>query len=874
VAELHGLTQAAEIPRHIVARPRLMSLLDQAATRVVLLVAPAGYGKTTLLRQWLKQRELNAVCYQAKPSSADVAALASDIADLARSAFGFECARTEQRLRLSPDPAGEASALARLTAADLDEWPSGVWFVLDDHHALGSSDRADDFLQTFVAMAQFPVMISGRERPRWVSTRDILYGDVLEIGQSALAMTHSEAADALGRSAKGEELTGLVALADGWPAVIGLACLTSGSFELADGVVPEALYDFFAEELYRELDAQFQVDVCSLALASAINLRLASALFGERASGVLEHGERKGFLARQDAHYELHPLLRQFLVIKLKELDAGPMQEVAERICQWETAEGHLDEAFELACRYHLSDAMFKVIDTGLDDMLANGRVASVQRWVDVARQFDPLSSTVLLSDLELSFRRHQWDVARAHALRLTAMLAPEDPRMSRALHRIGQIGQLDDRYDEAVAYLVRARETAQTNQDLRAALSSEFFVASDYGDQDRAREIVTELKAIPGATADELIRICQAELHLAARWGGVDRELRKQAASLALVDHSSDPVVRTGFLQTFGATLVLAARYEDAARVAERHIAEVIDAGLEWALPHALELRGWAEWGLREFDRAHATVREALRVAIAQDDLHAKLNAAVLLARIQIVQGAPDRAVETTQLDVERVPNPSMQGDFLAIRALGYALIGERGAATRLAKDAELWTDHIDVRIGCFFVRAICGLLEGENGSDRGALEVALEAARDTEVYDGFVLAYRAYPPLLRALAELNSPAASACKSRILAVDRRLAERAGIVPRSLRDISAGPLTSREHEVLDLVQRGLANREIAATLWIAESTAKKHVHNVFKKLGVRSRAEAAALAKRWQSSASSDGDRREGTAQIIRREIE
>src|SRR5262249_34199070 len=376
--------------------------------------------------------------------------------------------------------------------------------------------------------------------------------------------------------------------------------------------------------------------------------------------------------------HELHPLLRQFLLLKLRESDVIDIRQVISNICRWEVEHEHWDEAFELAKSHRLSSMMFEIIEASHPQMLAHGRVASVQKWVDAARTFDPLSPTILLADLELSFRQHEWDEARAYALRLATVLDDDDPRMSRVLHRIGQIGQLDDRYDEAMAYLTRAKGCAQTDCDLRAALSSEFLVASDYGDKTRAKEILEELKLVPGASPDELLRLSQAELHLASRWGGIERELRRQAGSVGLVSHSQEPLVKTGFLQTYGAGLVLAARYGDAVRIAGQQIAEAQNSGLEWAMPHALELRGWAEWGLRAFDRARASVREGLHLAIAQNDVHARLNGVALLARLHLSRGAPDRALEVTDLDIDRLPGPSMQGDFTAIRGLAHVVSGE----------------------------------------------------------------------------------------------------------------------------------------------------------------------------------------------------
>src|SRR5690348_16077915 len=64
----------------IIKRPRLTKILDESEARILLLVAPAGYGKTTLAREWLEGKDGDA-WYSGGPSMADVAALAVGIAE-------------------------------------------------------------------------------------------------------------------------------------------------------------------------------------------------------------------------------------------------------------------------------------------------------------------------------------------------------------------------------------------------------------------------------------------------------------------------------------------------------------------------------------------------------------------------------------------------------------------------------------------------------------------------------------------------------------------------------------------------------------------------------------------------------------------------
>jgi LuxR family maltose regulon positive regulatory protein len=834
----------------LIERPRLRHLLDDTNARRILLVAPAGYGKTTLARQWLTDPSRKAVWYRVPPSAADVAVLASSLARVATRELGLECEQICQRLRTSPSPNDEAPVLGEVLAEDLREWPAETWLVLDDYQAIAESDPAEQFVEALLEQAPLRALLTGRTRPKWISTRDILYGDVFELGQSALAMTHGEAAAALKSSSNSEHLAGLVALAGGWPAVIGLASLTSSSFDMSGTEVPEALYDFFAEELYRELTHRARQEMCQLAMASTINSRLCSALFGARGGDVLAEAERKGFLTRIEQQFELHPLLRNFLRIKLADFEDTLALDAASKICGWEMDEGNWDRALELADRSGLTHVVLEVIEASLDEMLASGRIASVEQWLKIARRHDPAAVVISLGQMEVCFRRHDWDQARSAALRLVSELPEAHPFLSRALHRIGQIGHLDDQYEEAVAFLTEARRAATTSSDIRIALWSHFIAVSDHGDQQEARKILAELTAVPDASADDLLRLSQAQLHLAARWGGVEGELKRQSASLALLEHSTDPLVRTGYLQTYGTAVVLAAKYGEAMTIAERQLEEAERSGLEWVTTHALELQGAALWGLRDFERASHSLREAYRLAGIQADLHARVNAAVLLARTYLAQGAPDRALETTALRLERTPGPTLQGDFLSARALAYACCGNFEMASKLAAASEECTDQIEARVVRLFARAIsCEAPSGATHRDNVTLAEAFRATRVTENYDAFVLAYRSHPPILETLSRLSDEDANACIQHIPVSDERLASRVGLeIVEARHGASLSDLTPREQEVLGLIRNGLTNREIAHTLWIAESTAKVHVRNVFRKLGARSRTEAVALS--------------------------
>jgi DNA-binding NarL/FixJ family response regulator len=120
------------------------------------------------------------------------------------------------------------------------------------------------------------------------------------------------------------------------------------------------------------------------------------------------------------------------------------------------------------------------------------------------------------------------------------------------------------------------------------------------------------------------------------------------------------------------------------------------------------------------------------------------------------------------------------------------------------------------------------------------------METVLDSGGIDSFVTAYRGCPQLLSMVSGDNRLKDTLRNILLRAQDDALAVSAGLNPQSTP--ACGLLTRREREVLGLVAAGLRNKEIARTLFISEATAKVHVQHILRKLGAKTRAEAAARA--------------------------
>src|SRR5262249_55065495 len=149
-------------------------------------------------------------------------------------------------------------------------------------------------------------------RPPWASPRRAIYGEIEEIDRSTLAMTTHEEDELLGARS---DLAELRRQAHGWPAVLNLAAALE-SANPPRGALPDALYHYVAEELFRSAPPAPRKDLIALALLPRLDSHLLAREFGERKDGLVSESRELGFISGE-TQWELHPLLREFLLSKL-----------------------------------------------------------------------------------------------------------------------------------------------------------------------------------------------------------------------------------------------------------------------------------------------------------------------------------------------------------------------------------------------------------------------------------------------------------------------------------------------------------------------------------------------------------------------------
>jgi ATP/maltotriose-dependent transcriptional regulator MalT len=853
-------------------RARVVDRIALAAeSRVVLIVAPAGYGKSTALRQYLDGVSDPVVRYDLRSDNGSLLGFVRGFAD-AISEIAPDARKTLSTAYDSArDSATAGAELAMWMHAHIKAYNGTI--VIDDLHVAENEKQVSAFISSLVERT--------KGRVRWiVASRSFLdlpvgswlaYQEMdLAVDESDLAFTAEEARGTARASRVGvrdEELESLVALTSGWPTALSFALRTSTrSLDLRNvqAVTRELVYRYLAEQVYGSLDEADRRLLADCALLPEIEIDVLEAAGYDDALGMIEGlRHRVAFIAPHADRarvYRMHDLFRDFLLNRLA-------LEGADAVAKRRTG---IARAFE---RQGLHAA-------------ALSAYAQSEAYDDIER---------LLNDCALRlFEEGHGDAIQVGISALRAS-GRREPAVSVALR--GLLEASAGRFEEAETLLRRAG--ARTEDD---AVRSQF-------DLRLARVMINR-----GADATETLRGIQDN-------PGVDLDTRGEAASLLAVTYA-----RAGSAPEAHAVIEIAENAAEAtevsgvrARILQRlavcvselgdspkamaYLAIATDIAIRDGL---LSLASRAYMGLAyimseyENDRAKHLwySQQAYLTAVKSGDRLDMQTSTLQLMSAEAKRGNAERVTALDRQLGELRTSDALRLKYAASsRAMRRAWEGAFGEAFRIMGD--LWMQIIPVS-NQLINGATCAVYAAADGRAAEAAKIASQvlAIELDDERSGMVSPFnRAVPVLLCALAEAlvgrHTAAARALKRVRESSNPQIESFRGAIARALRVLktktaeeaeladdlepirdfgfggyamliqgavarvlseNAGAvrvsLTRAEVAILKSLATGLSPKEIAQESGRSIYTVQAHVQNAMEKLGCHGRHEAVVAAQR------------------------
>ena len=882
----------------LVPRPHLTDRVQRGTrSKLTLVSAPAGFGKSTLLAEWLGVASADrsvTVWLSLDPGDNHPVAFWTHLIAALRTVAPTVGAKALTLLE-SPDRSIEAVLAPLLN--ELNALPDDIVLVLDDYHAIEAPE-----IQVGMAFllehlpAQVHLVIVTRADPALPLARLRAQGDLIEIRAIDLRFTPDEASAflngvmTLGLTA--EDVAVLEGRTEGWIAAIQLAGLSmQGRDDIAGFIARFAgddryIVDYLVEEVLQRQSEPVRTFLLETSILSRLNGPLSDAITGQDGGkAMLEALERQNLLLvpldDRREWYRYHHLFADVLQARLRDERPEHVVELHRRATEWYEHEGKRAEAIrhamagknfaraadlvELAMPATSRDRQEATLRLWLEALpdelirarpvLSNGYAGSIlvrgktegvearlqdaERWLDSTAEAPggvgrPASSMVVV-DVD-AFRRLPGSIAvhRAGQARLLGDVAGTIAHARRALDLVGE----DDHLGRGAASALLGL-AYWTNADLEAASG---LYASSMARFEKAGYL-SDAIGLALALAD--MRIAQGRLHDA---------MRTYERGLELATGQGALVLRGAADMHVGISEIL--RQRDDLAGAAQHLHRARDLGEENGLPQNPYRSRVAAAGIRQaegdLEAALGLLAEAGRL-YANDFSPDVRPIDALKARVWIVQGRLSEAMGWA-----RESGLSAADDLIYVREFEHITL----ARLILAQGAH---DRSDDRIG----EAI-DLLErllaaaddgGRTGSvieilvvqalarrarnDAPGAQASLERAVALAEPEGYVRVVadegQAMAALLRQAAQQRD--ASSYLRRLLAATVTPASRAPVDQRLIESLS-----ERELEVLRLLESDLDGPDIARELTVSLATVRTHTGNIYAKLGVNNRRAAVRRA--------------------------
>ena len=385
-------------PGAVVRQPLLSRLSEDRAARLVVISAPAGWGKTCLLRDWrLADTASRTAWVSVDPGDNDpVRFWAHVIASVAGVSPGFGAAALPV---LTAPGAGSMDAVLPLLVNELEVLPVPVTLVLDDYHLISNQDilRSVAFMVEHLPPA-VRLALAVRADPELPLARLRARGEMFEIRADDLRFTEAETAallnGTLGLALGQADIRALQQRTEGWAAGLYLAGLSlrgrpePSAFIQAFAGDDRQIVDYLLAEVLDGLPAEIRSFLLRTSVLDRLSGPLCDAVTGGSGSQrILEEMERANlFLVRLDTRrrwYRYHQLFGELLRHELDRAEPGLAGLLHRRASAWHHGHGNTAEAIEHSLSVgDVADAR-ELIASGWHACFNEGLVETVESWLD-----------------------------------------------------------------------------------------------------------------------------------------------------------------------------------------------------------------------------------------------------------------------------------------------------------------------------------------------------------------------------------------------------------------------------------------------------------------------------------------------------------
>ena len=859
---------------NLVPRPHLVERLDRGLraghTKVTVVCASAGYGKTTLVTEWLHNAQHPVAWLSLDEHDNDPARFLAYLIAALRQIDASLGANTETLLQSSPPPPPEMVLTSLIN--DLAALTSPFILALDDYHVIhtASIHQQHAFLLEHQPPHMHQVIIT-REDPPLPISRLRARGQVEEVRQDDLRFTLAEAAEFLhrvmGLDLAADEIAALENRTEGWAAGLQLAALSLQEcgdvrrFVQAFAGSDRYVLDYLFDEVLQQQSTAVQEFLLQTSVLDRLCAPLCEAVTGRSDSQQLLHTFEQAnlFIVPLDqdrAWYRYHHLFSDLLRHRLRTTQAHSEALLHRRASEWHEAAGHLPEAIQHALSAADWGRAANLISRVSREMVGRGEIVTLLHWCHALPDEVLRANPVLCLDYSWSLilaGRH--DAAEAYLQHVEQVAHDDVALLGETLSAQAQIARTKGDYAHTIELAQRALSLLpQTDPQPRSLAALTLGLAySDCGNMLEAEQSFLEAdRAAQQAGSNSVrlmalaflsaIQVARGHLHRAA-------EMARQALQL---DRGTPAAASIHSIM--GA---LCYEWNDLDAALE-HIQQAIELGKQGG---HLEVLLTAQRGLAVMKQAQGDAAAANVALQTADDLAREANAppiaragnATVHATLALAQG--DIAAASHWVDQIKTDSADASGMLYGF-AQAHLLLAQndKAAAAELLKMLHAEVAQLGRQSAVIEARMLQALAAPMTADALAFLTAALALTEAEGYIRTFVDEGEPMAVLLRQAAMKGI--APDYVARLLNAFESTAEEKPVLPAPpigppspLVEPLVEPLSERELEVLRLMAAGLSNHEIADKLIISTGTVKSHVHSILGKLDARDRTQAVLKAQ-------------------------